>query len=89
MAKHSKAYNEAKAKLEEVTLQFSQVLSHSKPAMDGFYDNRDSKHELQLMQDTLAELHSKVLREMTLIEASTGISSKVSQIWQKSPLNKS
>ena len=78
---------DSRAKLDEISKQFAGVIGNSKPAMDGFYDNRDSKEELQLMQDNLAQLLASVLREMTLIENNTGIQSKLSQIWHNSPLN--
>ncbi len=80
--------DDTRAKLEDVTQQFSQVLSHSKPALDGFYDERDCINDLQLMQDKLSELVASALREMTLIECCTGITSKVNQIYKNSVLSK-
>lgn len=78
---------DSRAKLDEISMQFAGVIGNSKPAMDGFYDSRDCKAELQLMQDKLGELLASVLREMTLIENNTGIQCKLNQIWANSPLN--
>jgi hypothetical protein len=79
--------NDSRAKLDEISKQFAGVIGNSNPAMDGFYDNRDSRDELQLMQDKLAQLLASVLREMTLIENNTGVQCKLNQIWRNSPLN--
>lgn len=75
------------AKIHDISREFSDVIARSKPAMDGVYDDRDDLGELQLLQDELAELIAACLRESTVIERSTGVTSKLQQIWAASPLN--
>lgn len=76
------------AKIHEISREFSDVIARSKPAMDGVYDDRDDLGELQLLQDELAELTAACHRESTAIERSTGVTSKLQQIWAASPLRK-
>lgn len=79
---------ETAAKLDVISRKFADVISGSKPAMDGTYDCRDDADELQLLQDTLMALAAGCLREATVIKNCTGITSKVEQIWANSPLNR-
>jgi len=79
---------ETTARIDEISRQFADVIGGSKPAMDGEYDERDDIAELQLLQDKLIELVAVCLRESTVIQLSTGVTSKLQQIWANSPLNK-
>jgi len=76
------------AKIDVISHQFADVIGKSKPAQDGVYDDRDDVKEVQLLQDKLMELVAACLREQTVIYNSTGITSKLEQIWANSPLNR-
>jgi hypothetical protein len=80
--------NDSRARIDVISHQFANVIGGSKPAMDGAYDERDTEIELQLLQDKLMELVASCLRESTVIERCTGVTSKLQQIWANSPLNR-
>lgn len=79
---------DSRAKIDEISHQFANVIKGSHPAMDGEYDERDCVHELQRLQDELLALMAACLREASVITANTGVTSKAENIWANSPLNK-
>lgn len=77
----------SKAKIDEISRQFADVISQSQPAMDGAYNHQDDPADLQVLQDELMELVAACLRESSAIEQSTGVQPKITQIWLNSPLS--
>ncbi|TIT91615.1 MAG: hypothetical protein E5W55_19830 [Mesorhizobium sp.] len=71
------AYDElsrgARAQIDTISREFADVISASRPAMDGSYTLDDGKEALQLLQNELQELEFKVRAEIVAIAASTGI----------------
>lgn len=65
----------AKAGIDTLSREFADVISASRPAMDGSYSIDDDREELQLLQDELWDLHNRVLAEIVAIAASTGVTS--------------
>ena len=71
------AYDElsrgAKASIDTISREFADVISASRPAMDGSYSLDDGPDALQLLQDELQELEFRVRAEIVAIAASTGV----------------
>lgn len=71
------AYDEflrgAEANIDILSREFADVLSASRPAMDGSYSLDDGKEALQLLQNELQELEFRVRAEIVAIAASTGV----------------
>lgn len=71
------AYDEfsrgTKANIDMLSREFADVISASRPAMDGSYSLDDGKDALQLLQDELWELGFRVQAEIVAIAVSTGV----------------
>lgn len=71
------AYDElsrgAKASIDTISREFADVISASRPAMDGSYSLNDGPEALQILQDELWELGFRVQAEIVAIAVSTGI----------------
>lgn len=63
----------ARASIDTLSREFADVISASRPAMDGTYSTDDSREDLQRLQDELQDLHNQVLVEIVAIAAGTGI----------------
>ena len=74
------------AEIDAITVKFGDVLAHSAPAHDGFYDQKDDKVALKLLQNRLSEMLAYLKREIINIEMATGIAPDHFEIGDSSPL---
>lgn len=63
----------ARAGIDVLSHEFADVISASRPAMDGAYSADDNHGDLQRLQNELYDLHNRVLAEIVAIAASTGV----------------
>lgn len=75
------------AEIDAITMKFGDVLAHSAPAHDGYYDSTDDKVAVKLLQNRLTEMLAYLKREIMNIEAATGIAPDYFDICESSPLN--
>ncbi|TDE19253.1 hypothetical protein E1100_25680 [Vibrio owensii] len=61
------------ANLSDVSKEFADVLANATPAMDGLYDQEDSREQLQQLANELFELQAKIVVELGSIKLATGI----------------
>lgn len=64
---------EMQASLSDVSKEFADVLQHSEPAMDGVYNDKDSRAGLQQLSNELFELIATSFVELGAIKSATGI----------------
>lgn len=75
------------AEIDAITVKFGDVLAHSSPAHDGYYDGNDNKYALKNLQNHLTELMAFLKREVINIEIATGIAPDYFDISESSPLS--
>lgn len=74
------------AEIDTITVKFGEVLAHSAPAHDGFYDGNDNKVAVKMLQNRLTEMLAYLKREIMNIEMATGIAPDYFDISEHSPL---
>lgn len=74
------------AEIDAITVKFGDVLAHSSPAHDGYYDGSDNRYALKSLQNHLTELMAYLKREIINIEIATGIAPDYFDISNQSPL---
>lgn len=74
------------AEIDAITVKFGDVLAHSAPAQDGFYDSSDDTFAVKHLQNRLTELMAYLKREVMNIEIATGIAPDYLDISNLSPL---
>lgn len=76
-----------RANLNVVTHLFSQLMLRLNPALDGYYDSGDCRHELQELSDSYMSIVAQCKKEIAGIEV-IGIKPRMLQIFENSPLFK-
>lgn len=61
------------ARLSDVSKEFADVLQNSEPAMDGVYNDKDSRAGLQQLSNELFELIATSFVELGAINSATGV----------------
>lgn len=74
------------AEIDAITVKFGDVLAHSAPAHDGYYDSNDDKVAVKHLQNRLTELMAYLKREVMNIEMATGIAPDYTDLSDRSPL---
>jgi hypothetical protein len=74
-----------RARLDELSKEFADVIQSGRPAWNGVYDEHDCREEVQRLQDELHELVAAGLAEMARIQAGTGIKSTMQTILEQAP----
>lgn len=77
---------QTEARLSDISQEFSDVLANAAPAMDGHYDERDSREDLQRLSDEIFEMIAAGFAELGRIKASSGVVPTAYSTMANSPL---
>ena len=77
------------AETDAITVKFGDVLAHSAPAHDGYYDKKDDRVAVKMLQNRLSDMLAYLKREIINIEMATGIAPDHFEIGDSSPLGES
>lgn len=84
----SSKLTEMQSRLFDVSKEFADVIQHSEPAMDGVYNDKDSRESLQQLANELHELISSSFVELGSINKASGILPSAYVAMANSPLFK-